>query len=92
MESNTLIRGGYNKEIKIKKPFDRAFEQLSGIDRPIVKAILMAKCKWSDSHFILKKNGERGITNQEEEIIIATFKTCGITWEPIAIQPEPSTI
>ena len=87
MESNTLIRGGYNKDEKELKPFDKPYSQLKAKDQPIVRSILMTKCKWSASAFRMKKLGLRGITDREEEIIISTFQAFGIIWEPVAIQP-----
>ena len=92
METNTLIRGGYNKDKKELKPFDKAYRQLPEKNQLIVKSVIMSQCKISEKHFSLKKIGKRGITDREEEIIKTTFQAFGIIWEPIAIQPEPVNI
>jgi hypothetical protein len=92
METNTLIRGGYNKDRKELKPFDKAYGQLKAKDQLIVKSVIISQCKLSDRHFGQKKNGTRGITDREQEIIQSTFQAFGIIWEPVAIQPEPANI
>ena len=92
METNTLIRGGYNKDKKELKPFDKAYRQLPEKNQLIVKSVIMSQCKISEIHFRMKKNGNRGITDREEEIIKFTFQAFGIIWEPVAIQPKPATI
>lgn len=92
MEINTLIRGGYNKDKKELKPFDKAYRQLPEKNQLIVRNVIMSQCKITENHFRMKKNGKRGITDREEEIIQATFRAFGIIWEPVAIQLEPITL
>ena len=87
MESNTLIRGGYNKDKKELKPFDKAYRQLPEKNQLIVRSVIMSQCKISDTNFRMKKLGHRGITDREEEIIKATFQAFGIIWEPVTIEP-----
>ena len=87
MESNTLIRGGYNKDKKELKPFDKAYRQLPEKSQLTVKLAIMTQCHISDRHFGLKKTGKRGITDREEEIIKDAFRFFGIIWEPVAVQP-----
>ena len=87
MESNTLIRGGYDKNKKELKPFDKAYRELPEKKQLIARSVIMEQCKISSTNFRMKKLGLRGITDREEEIIKATFQAFGIIWEPVAIQP-----
>jgi len=81
-----VIRGDYNKDKKELKPFKRAFDRLNINDMQIAKSIICTKCKLTDIHFSHKKNGIRGITDKEEEIIQSTLRGFGIIWEPVIVE------
>lgn len=89
MESNTMIivKGGYNKDKKELKPFNKAFKKLSSENAMIARKVIMEQCKLNMMNFSLKKNGKRGITDREEEVVQSTLQALGVKWEPIAIEP-----
>jgi hypothetical protein len=89
MENNTMIvvRGGYNKDKKELKPWNKAIKRLTSENAQVAKRVIMDRCKWTEIYYDLKKNGRRGITDPEEEIVQSTLQALGVTWEPVAIEP-----
>lgn len=88
METNTQLRAqGYNKDKKEIMPFVDEFKRLSVGDKDVVRTVIMERCKITRTYFNLMKNGRRGITKKQMEIIQTTLKAFGIIWEPVAIEP-----
>ena len=58
--------------------FKRAYGKLKVKDAPIVKETIMRRCKWSNQTFSHKKDGKRGFSFEETEVIETTFRAFGM--------------
>ncbi len=61
-----------------KENFKRAFEKLKVKEAPIVKETIMKRCSWSHQTFSHKKEGKRGFSLEETDIVEITFRAFGI--------------
>jgi hypothetical protein len=58
--------------------FKRAYLRLKLLEAPIVKEAIMKRCWWSSQTFSHKKDGKRGLTLKETEIVEITFRAFGL--------------
>lgn len=62
-----------------KRPFRRAFDMLTFIDRSVVKDVIMKRCGISSKqHFGLLKNGQHPISIVRQDFIESTFRAFGL--------------
>ena len=58
--------------------FKRAFGKLKVKEAPIVKETIMKRCQWSHQTFSHKKEGKRGFSPEETDVVEMTFRAFGI--------------
>lgn len=76
----------YKSEKKVIMPFFQAYEHLKLKDAGLLRNTICELCGISSAYFTMKKNGKRGITEQEKKTIEMVFRCFGIdafTGEPI---------
>jgi hypothetical protein len=61
-----------------KRSFKRAFDRLKKFQGPTVQKVIMERCEWSPQLFSMKKDGKRGLSQDESDIIETTFRSFGI--------------
>lgn len=87
MSVNTQERvKNYSTEKKEIMPFSVAYSHLMVKDAKVLRNVVCDLTGMSQTHFRMKKNGFRGITEQEKKIIEQVFVCFGIeafTGEPI---------
>lgn len=71
-------------QMEEKRPFRAALGKLSINDHAIVKRVIIARCKWSPVSFTQKADGERGLTDKNQnkknefQVVESTLRCFGI--------------
>lgn len=68
----------YKPEKKEIRPFSEAYSHLKIKDAAVLRNTICELCGISSAYFRMKKNGKRGITEQEMKTIESVFRCFGI--------------
>ncbi len=64
---------------KVEKPtFVRALKKLNEDERVLVTKLICERNKWSAPLFTMKKQGDRGLTPMEKDVVVTAFRLMGL--------------